>query len=198
LQKYDKTRALISTVKRLRRDEGNVQALRLNRGLAAMVAAGALGVLVLAGVSPAHATATNRTQAVRAAREYLQTQAFSLKGLVKQLEFDGYSVSDATYGARHSGANWTHEAAEAARSYLQTQAFSLKGLVKQLEFDGYTARQAAYGATRSRANWMQQAAKAAKSYLQTQAFSFSGMVRQLQFDGFTHAQAAHGARAAGL
>jgi outer membrane murein-binding lipoprotein Lpp len=146
LQNYDKTRALISTVKRLRRDEGNVQALRLNRGLAAMVAAGALGVLVLAGVSPAHATATNRTQAVRAAREYLQTQAFSLKGLVKQLEFDGYTARQAAYGATRSRANWMQQAAKAAKSYLQTQAFSFSGMVRQLQFDGFTHAQAAHGA----------------------------------------------------
>jgi hypothetical protein len=31
----------------------------------------------------------NRTQALRAAREYLQFQAFSVKGLIAQLKYEG-------------------------------------------------------------------------------------------------------------
>jgi hypothetical protein len=46
----------------------------------------------------AHATNISRAQAVRAAKQYLQFQAFSFKGLVGQLKYEGYSTSDATYG----------------------------------------------------------------------------------------------------
>jgi hypothetical protein len=123
-----------------------MQALRPNGALAGLVAMGALTALLFGTVAPAHATATNRTQAVRAAREYLQTQAFSLNGLVKQLKFDGYSTGDATYGASHSGANWMQQASRAAKEYLQTQPFSFSGMVKQLEFDGFTPPQAVHGA----------------------------------------------------
>jgi hypothetical protein len=130
----------------IERDEENMQALRFNGALAALVAAGALTAVFFGSVTPAHATATNRTQAVRAAREYLQVQAFSLKGLVKQLRFEGYSTSDATYGATHAGANWMQEAVKSAKEYLRVQAFSFSGMVEQLEFDGFTPAQAVHGA----------------------------------------------------
>jgi hypothetical protein len=113
----------------------------------ALAAAGVLTVLLLSCVPAAHATPTNgRDQAVRAARNYLQYQGFSLKGLIGQLKYEGYSTSDASYGASHSGANWMKEAAEAAKSYLRFQAFSRSGLVGQLEYDGFTPSQALYGA----------------------------------------------------
>jgi hypothetical protein len=60
-------------------------------------------------VTAAHATPTSwisRANAVRMAKEYLSSQAFSRKGLVSQLKYEGFSRSDATYGASHSRANW--------------------------------------------------------------------------------------------
>jgi hypothetical protein len=104
-------------------------------------------VPLLSSVPAAHATPTSGgDQAVRAARSYLQYQGFSFKGLVAQLKYEGFSTTDATYGASHSGANWMQEAAEAAKSYLDSQAFSRSGLIAQLKYDGFTSAQALYGA----------------------------------------------------
>ena len=83
-------------------------------------------------VTSAHATPISRANAVRAAHSYLQYQPFSYAGLVKQLKYEGYSTSDATYGASHSGANWTTQAVKAAKQYLQHQPFSRSGMVEQL------------------------------------------------------------------
>ena len=102
--------------------------------------------LLFGSVAPAQATPMNRTQAVRAAKEYLRFQAFSYKGLVAQLKYEGYSTSDAKYGASHSGANWMKQAVRMAKSYLSGQAFSRSGLVHQLEFEGFTHAQALHGA----------------------------------------------------
>jgi hypothetical protein len=88
----------------------------------------------------------NREQAVRKAHEYLQFEAFSFKGLVTQLKYEGFSTADATYGASHSGANWFKEAAAKAKEYLKIEAFSRSGMVTQLEYDGFTPAQALYGA----------------------------------------------------
>lgn len=87
----------------------------------------------------------SRANAVRQAKSYLQTMPFSLKGLVEQLEFEGYSTSDSRYGATHAGANWFVQAAKKAKSYLQTMPFSRAGLIEQLEFEGFTPAQARYG-----------------------------------------------------
>ena len=102
--------------------------------------------LLFGSVAPAQATPMNRTQAVRAAKEYLRFQAFSYKGLVAQLKYEGYSTSDAKYGASHSGANWMKQAAKSAKEYLRMQAFSFMGMVEQLEYEGFTHAQAVHGA----------------------------------------------------
>jgi hypothetical protein len=96
-------------------------------------------------VTAAHATPGSRANAVRDAKEYLQYQAFSFKGLVSQLRYEGFSKSDARYGASHAGANWMKQAVKAAKDYLRTQAFSRSGLIGQLMYDGFTRRQARHG-----------------------------------------------------
>ena len=118
----------------------------MKSALTALVAAGVLTALLFGSVTPAHATTQNRTQAVRAAKQYLEYQAFSLKGLVRQLKFEGYSTSDATYGATHAGANWMKQAVKSAKAYLEYMPFSFSGMVSQLKFEGFTHAQAVHGA----------------------------------------------------
>jgi hypothetical protein len=124
----------------------NVRTLRANSALIALAAAGVLTVFLLGAVTPAQATPVSRAMAVAKAKEYLGFEAFSYKGLIGQLKFEGFSTSDATYGASHSGANWTKEAVAKAKEYLKLEAFSRSGLVGQLEFEGFTPAQALYGA----------------------------------------------------
>ena len=130
------------------RDEGeeNVGSLHSNRAATMVAVAAVLTALLFGSVTAAHATTTNRTQAVRAAKSYLDVEAFSLKGLIHQLKFEGYSTSDATYGATHAGANWMQQAVKSAKSYLEFEAFSFSGMVHQLRFEGFTLAQAVHGA----------------------------------------------------
>jgi host cell surface-exposed lipoprotein len=120
--------------------------LYTNRALAALAAAGVLTALFFASVTAAHATPVSRANAVRTAKDYLRYQAFSFKGLVGQLKYEGYSTGDARYGASHAGANWMKQAVKAAKDYLRSQAFSRSGLIGQLEYDGFTPAQARHGA----------------------------------------------------
>jgi len=124
----------------------NVRTLRMNSALIALAAAGVLTGLLCGSATAANATPGSRANAVRAAKQYLQTAPFSLKGLVSQLKFEGYSTSDATYGASHSGANWMRQAVRAAKAYLRTMPFSRSGMVQQLKFEGFTSAQALHGA----------------------------------------------------
>ena len=71
---------------------------------------------------------------------------FSKSGLIKQLEFDGYSSEDATYATENCNANWNEQAAKSAKNYLDTMSFSKSELIHQLEFDGYSKEEAEYGA----------------------------------------------------
>lgn len=141
---------------------------------------------------------SSQRSAVSKAKEYLDIMAFSHDGLVDQLEFEGFSTADATYGADHCGADWNAQALAKAKSYLDIKAFSYSGLIDQLEFDQYTTAQATYGADNCGADWNEQAAKAAASYLALMSFSRDRLIGQLEFDGFTHDQAVYGAEQNGL
>ena len=95
--------------------------------------------------SPVQET-TSQKNAVRAAENYISVMPFSFKGLVEQLEYEGYSHSDAAYGANRCGADWKEQAAKSAEAYLSLMPFSRKELIEQLEYEGYTHEQAIYGA----------------------------------------------------
>jgi len=81
--------------------------------------------------------------------EYLSISAFSRKGLIKQLKFEGFSQKDAKYGAEAQNANWKEQAALKAKEYLDMSAFSRQGLIRQLMFEGFTRKQAEYGVSKT-------------------------------------------------
>ena len=61
--------------------------------------------------------------ALRSANNYLNTMPFSYNGLIKQLEYEGYSHAAATYAASHCGADWNLQAKLAAKKYLSITIF---------------------------------------------------------------------------
>jgi host cell surface-exposed lipoprotein len=147
------------------------------------------------------------------AESYLDGQAFSRKGLIEQLKYEGFNTKNATYGADAAGADWDQQAVLVAQSYLDGQSFSSAGLIEQLRYEGFTQAQAEYGVrkaynaqpggkadkpegeleTASEAN----ARATAESYLDGQAFSRKGLIEQLKYEGFSTKAATYGANAAG-
>jgi len=83
--------------------------------------------------------------AAKKALDYLRVMSFSRDGLIKQLEFEGFTHQEAVYGVDQSGADWYKQAALKAKEYLKIMSFSRDGLIKQLEFEGFTHEQAIYG-----------------------------------------------------
>ena len=83
--------------------------------------------------------------ALQSAKDYLDAMSFSRKGLIEQLEYEGYSSSEAEYAVEHCGADWNEQAYDMARDYLEVMAFSRSSLIEQLEFEGFTHSQAVYG-----------------------------------------------------
>lgn len=75
------------------------------------------------------------------AQSYLNYSGFSRSGLIEQLEYEGYSTEDATFGADNAGADWNAEAAEKAESYMEYSSFSREGLYDQLQYEGFTPEQ---------------------------------------------------------
>ena len=94
--------------------------------------------------TPATTPSTTRSQqnAVNTAQDYLRYMSFSRSSLIDQLEFEGFSTADATYGVDHCGADWNAQAISCAQSYLRLFSFSRSGLVEQLIFEGFTTAQA--------------------------------------------------------
>lgn len=106
--------------------------------------------LTLAKLSPDEDEPTLGEQnALKSAQEYLSFSSFSHSGLIQQLEFEGYSHAEATYGADRCGANWFEQAEKCAADYLSVSAFSESGLRDQLKFEGFTDTQAYYGAAKN-------------------------------------------------
>jgi len=163
-----------------------------------------------------------QSNATKSAASYLSFMAFSRSGLIKQLEFEGYSTADATYGVDAQKADWNSQAAKSAKSYLSYMSFSRSGLITQLEFEGFTNAQAIYGANANgyvetsptspasstpstpsssscSSSILSQcnAKSSAASYLSLMAFSRSGLIRQLEFEGYSTTDATYGVDAQG-
>lgn len=137
-----------------------------------------------------HAAAKGKTDALSQAKNYISFTGFSREGLIKQLEFEGYSQEEATYGADNCGADWNDMAVKKAKSYTSGDyfAYSENGLIKQLEYEGFTPEEASYGAANCGADWNDMAIKKAESYMRIFSFTESDLIRQLEFDGYTEEQ----------
>jgi hypothetical protein len=79
------------------------------------------------------------------AGEYLSFMAFSRSGLIHQLEYEGFSNADATYGVDANNVDWNQQAAKKAADYLSMMSFSRSGLIAQLLYEGFSQAQAEYG-----------------------------------------------------
>lgn len=86
-----------------------------------------------------------QSNAIGKAKDYLSVSSFSRSGLIDQLEYEGFSTSDATYAVDSLNVDWNAQAVKKAKEYLSTSSFSHSGLVDQLEYEGFTPSQAEYG-----------------------------------------------------
>ncbi|MCM3659450.1 Ltp family lipoprotein [Georgenia satyanarayanai] len=98
-----------------------------------------------AAAEAAAAGTVSQQNAKRSAESYLDFSAFSHEGLVKQLEFEGFSTEDATWAVDEVKVDWNEQAAKSAESYLEFSGFSRSGLIDQLLFEGFSQEQAEYG-----------------------------------------------------
>lgn len=92
------------------------------------------------------AATENQQKALDKANEYVDTLPLSRDGLIKQLEYDGYTTDVATYAADNCSANWNKEAKEMAEQYMDSTTYTYKDMVQQLETEGFTKDQAKFGA----------------------------------------------------
>ena len=95
--------------------------------------------------SPEPTRTVSQQQAEQSAEDYLNYSAFSRSGLIDQLEYEGFSTADATYGVDAQNADWNAQAVLMALEYLDYSSFSRTGLIDQLVYEGFTRQQATYG-----------------------------------------------------
>ncbi len=88
---------------------------------------------------------SGQENALEKAVDYLNYTAFSKKGLMDQLEYEGFTHADALYAADNIGTDWNEQAYLKAVDYLEYSAFSRDGLIEQLEYEGFTHSEAVYG-----------------------------------------------------
>jgi len=98
-----------------------------------------------ANTSKAPVSSSGERNALRKAKEYLSIMPFSASGLKDQLEYEGFSSSEAQYAVDNCGADWNEQAVKKAEDYLDMMSFSRAGLIEQLEYEGFTHSQAEYG-----------------------------------------------------
>ena len=139
-----------------------------------------------------HVATLGEKNALSKAESYLEYSAFSYSGLIKQLKYEGYTASEAKYGADNCGADWYEQSVRKAKEYIKYTAFSYSGLVEQLEYEGFTELQATHGADNCGADWYDQAVKKAREYLDYSTFSRSQLIEQLEYEGFSSDQAEYG------
>ncbi len=97
--------------------------------------------------SSSHTPTRGEQNALNRANDYLKFMSFSRSGLIDQLEYEGFSTSEAEYGVDHCGADWNEQAILKAEGYLSRKSFSRSGLIDQLEYEGFTYSQASAAAT---------------------------------------------------
>ncbi|EME3189957.1 Ltp family lipoprotein, partial [Enterococcus faecium] len=84
------------------------------------------------------------SNALQAAKDYLDYSAFSQQGLYDQLIYEKYPADAAQYAIDNINADWNENALQAAKDYLDYSAFSKDGLYDQLVYEKYTPEQAQY------------------------------------------------------
>jgi len=96
--------------------------------------------------APQSSVTVSQQNAVGSAESYLRFSNFSRQGLIEQLEYEGFSVADATYAVDTVTVDWSAQAVGSAESYLDFSTFSCQGLIDQLVYEGFSQGQAQYGA----------------------------------------------------
>jgi len=144
--------------------------------------------------SPASSETSDQRNAREHAEAYLRFSAFSRTGLIKQLEYEGYSFEDASYAVDAVEVDWFEQALKSAGSYLEYSSFSRDGLLDQLLYEGFTEAEAAFGVEEAYGSEepasgisadQENAMGSAESYLRYSAFSRTGLIAQLEYEGFS-------------
>ena len=169
--------------------------LALAGGATALLMSGVF--LLVDGGMPALSRET-RDSLLFDAQTYVDNENLSRESLIEELEFDGYSTTDAQWAADNVNVDWHLEASGVAAEALVYSAFSEEGLIEFLEYDGFTRKQAEFAVSDQTIDWSEQAVILANSYVDVGIDTREAMIDQLLYEGFSQSDAEYGATAVGL
>ena len=81
---------------------------------------------------PSAAETRSQENARKKATDYLALSAFSRKGLIKQLVFEGFTQEEATYGADSLTVDWNEQATKKPRNTSPTRPSRNEALLNNL------------------------------------------------------------------
>ena len=90
---------------------------------------------------------TNNTElenAIESAEAYNKIFAYSKKGLIENLKYEGFSEEIAECAVKSINANWKENCVRSAHSYLEIISYSKEELIHQLDYVGFTAEEIDY------------------------------------------------------
>ena len=94
-------------------------------------------------VSP-YSETTALENAIESAEEYNKVLAYSKKGIIEKLKYEGFSEDIAECAVKSINANWKENCVKSAYSYLDLFSSSKKELIHQLDYDGFTPEEIDY------------------------------------------------------
>ena len=94
-------------------------------------------------VSP-YSETTALENAIESAEEYNKVLAYSKKGIIEKLKYEGFSEDIAECAVKSINANWKENCVRSAHSYLEIISYSKEELIHQLDYVGFTAEEIDY------------------------------------------------------
>ena len=87
---------------------------------------------------------TELDNAIESAEAYNKVFAYSKKGLIENLKYEGFSEEIAECAVKSINVNWKENCVRSAYSYLDLFDMSKKELIHQLDYDGFTTEEIDY------------------------------------------------------
>ena len=87
---------------------------------------------------------TELENAIESAEAYNKIFAYSKKGLIENLKYEGFSEEIAECAVKSINANWKENCVRSAHSYLEIISYSKEELIHQLDYVGFTAEEIDY------------------------------------------------------
>lgn len=103
-------------------------------------------------ISPSQNYRANSAVGKRA-RALIAEKPYSYSGLVRQLRYEGFSLSDLLYGLSPDDFDWNEQAARKAQELVASGSYTRDALIEKLKSLSFSGKEAEYGADHCGQAW---------------------------------------------